>query len=83
MHTEGHILTQYCSGRILIETGTCYGRTVEFALANGAKSVRSVEGYRERYENLYKTQPIQSKYTQSNPSNPTQWNVLHGESNAF
>lgn len=51
MHTEGHILTQYCLGRILIETGTCYGRTVEFALANGAKSVRSVEGYKERYEN--------------------------------
>jgi hypothetical protein len=50
MHTEGHILTQYCSGRILVETGTCYGRTVEFALAHGAKSVRSVEGYRERYE---------------------------------
>lgn len=49
-HTEGSILQKYCKDRIFIETGTCMGRTVEFALFHGAKKVMSVEGSKERYE---------------------------------
>lgn len=50
MHTESKMLRQYCPGAIFIETGTCYGRTVEFVLIHGAKSVRSVEGHEGRYK---------------------------------
>ena len=53
-HTEGHILIQHCPEKIIIETGTCLGRTVEFVLEHGAKSVRSVEGDRDRYESCAK-----------------------------
>ena len=49
-HDLEEVLKKHCVNAIVVETGTCHGRTVEFVLNNGAKAVRSVEGSRERYE---------------------------------
>ena len=43
-------MIKHCPGSIFVETGTCFGRTVNFALRHGAREVRSVEGSRERYK---------------------------------
>ncbi len=43
IHDMSGVFKKYVPGKVFIETGTCYGRTVKFVLACGAIEVRSVE----------------------------------------